>query len=74
MVETDLKDTYLGGTNPTSLQNEVSICRKIQYNKETRVMVNQSVNYFNTRFLFKIDALPQYVVFALDIDKNFSTT
>ena len=41
------------------------------YNKETWVMVNQSVNYFYTWYLFKNDALPQDVVFPLDI--NFST-
>ena len=39
-------------------------------------MVNQSVNEFNTQFLFKIDALPQYVLFPLDISitafNNFS--
>ena len=27
IVKTALKDTYLGGENPTALQNEVSICR-----------------------------------------------
>ena len=39
-------------------------------------MVNQSVNEFYSRFLFKIDALPQEAVFPLDIAitifKNFS--
>ena len=30
-------------------------------------MINQSVNEFYTRLLFKIDALPQDVVFPLDI-------
>ena len=39
-------------------------------------MVNKSVNEFNTQFLFKIDALPQYVLFPLDISitvfNNFS--
>ena len=30
-------------------------------------MINLSVNYFYTRFLFKIYALPQDVVFRLDI-------
>ena len=34
-------------------------------------MVNQSVNEFYTRFLFKIDALPQDVAFPLDIDATF---
>ena len=34
-------------------------------------MDNQSVNEFYTFFLFKIDALPQDVVFILDIDTNF---
>ena len=34
-------------------------------------MVNQSVNKFYTRFLSKIDALPQYVAFPLDIAATF---
>ena len=34
-------------------------------------MVNQSVNEFYTRFLFKIDALPQDAVFPLDIAITF---
>ena len=34
-------------------------------------MVNQSVNDFYTRFLFKIDALPQDVAFPLDIAATF---
>ena len=38
---------------------------------ETRVVVNQSVNNFYTRFLFKIDALPQDVAFPLDIAATF---
>ena len=33
-------------------------------------MVNQSVNEFYTRVLFKIDALAQDVVFPLDITAN----
>ena len=68
MVKTALKDTYLGGTTPTALQNEVSTCRKIYYYKETWVMVNQSVNEFYTQFLLKIYALLQEVGFLLDID------
>ena len=35
--------------------------------KETRVMVNQSVNEFFTRLLFKIDELPQDVGLPLNI-------
>ena len=35
-------------------------------------MVNQSVNDFYTRFLFKMNALPQDVVLPLDISPNFS--
>ena len=58
MVKTALKDTYLGGTTPTALKNEVSTCREIYYDRDTRVMVNQSVNEFYPRFLFKTDALP----------------
>ena len=34
-------------------------------------MVNQSVNEFYNLFLFKIDALPQYVAFPLDIAATF---
>ena len=34
-------------------------------------MINQSVNEFYTRFLFKIDALPQEVGFLLDIAATF---
>ena len=30
-------------------------------------MVNQAVNEFYTRFLFKIDALPQDIIFPMDI-------
>ena len=41
------------------------------YDKETRVMVNQSVNEFYTQFLFKIDALPHAVVLPLDIAATF---
>ena len=37
------------------------------YDRETRVMVNQSVNEFHTRLFFKIDALPQDVAFLLYI-------
>ena len=44
MVKTDLKDTYLEGTNPPALQNEVSTFQKFYYDGETRVMFNQSVN------------------------------
>ena len=35
-------------------------------------MVNQSVNEVYTRFLFKINALPQDVAFPLDIATTFS--
>ena len=71
MVKTSLKDTYLGGGNPTALQNEVSTCWKTNYDIETRVMFNHSLNEFYTRFLFKIDALPQDIVFPLDISETF---
>ena len=37
-------------------------------------MVNQSVNEFHTRFLFKIDVLPQDVVLPLDIAATFFNT
>ena len=70
MVKTDLKYIYLGGTTPTALQNEVSTCGQIYYNKDTQVMVNQSLIEFYTHNLFKIDALPQDVVFPLDISSK----
>ena len=34
-------------------------------------MVNQPVNKFYTRLLFKIDALPQDIAFSLEIDATF---
>ena len=70
--QTALKDTYLGGTTPTELQNEVSTCRKMYYDKENKVIINQSVNEFYTRFLFKIDALLQGVGLLLKISATFS--
>ena len=71
MVKTVLKDTYLGGITPTALKNEFATFRKIYYDKENQVMINQSVNEFYTRFLFKIDALPQELGFPLDINTTF---
>ena len=44
MVKTALKYAYLRGINTTVIQNEISTCRKMYYDRETRVMVNQSVN------------------------------
>ena len=58
MSKISLKDKYIGGKTPTALKNEVSTCRKMYYNKETWVMVNQSVNEFYTPFLFMIYAPP----------------
>ena len=54
MVKTALKDIYLGGTTPTALQNEVSTCGQIYYNKDTQVIVNQSLNEFYTQNLFNL--------------------
>ena len=71
MVKISLNDTYLGGTTPTALQNEVSTCRQMYYDRENRVMVNLSVNALYTWFLFKIDAIPQDVAFTLDIAATF---
>ena len=71
MVKTALKNTYPGGTTPAALKNEVSTYRKTYYNKETRVIVHQSVNEFYTRFLFNIDTLPQDLVLSLDISATF---
>ena len=67
MVKRTLKDTYPGGTSPTALQNEVHTFRKMYYYKETCVMVNHSVNEFYPLLLFKIYALPQDVIFPLDM-------
>ena len=52
MVKTALNYTYIGGGTPTALQNEVSTWRKLYYDKETRVIIKQSVNEFYTRLLF----------------------
>ena len=43
------------------------------YDKQTWFMVNQSINEFYTRLLFKIDALPQDVLFLLDNAATFFT-
>ena len=40
---------------------------KKYYNKETGVMINQSVNDFYSRFLFNIDALLNDELFLMDI-------
>ena len=74
MVKIALKDTYLGGTTPTSLQNEVSTCRKNYYDRETQVILNQSVNEFSTHLILEIDALPQDVILTLDIAATFFNT
>ena len=39
-LKTVLKDTYLGGTTTTELQNEVSTCQKIYYDRQTSIKVN----------------------------------
>ena len=71
MVKTALKDTYLVVTTTTALQNEVSTFRQMHYYKDNQVMINQSVNKFYTRSLFKIDAIPQEVGLPLDIAATF---
>ena len=71
MVKPYLKDTYLGRTNPTALQNEVSTFRKFYYDRDNRVMFNRSVNEVYTRFPFKIDSHPQGVSFPSDIFETF---
>ena len=58
---TSLKDIYFGETTPIALQKEVVTCRKMYYDKENQVMINQLINEFYTLFLFKIDTLPQDV-------------
>ena len=71
MVKTALKDTYLEVTTPTALQNEIATCRQMYHDKDNQVMINQLVNEFYTRFVFKIDALPQEVGSLLDIATTF---
>ena len=71
MVKTALKGTYLGGGNPTALKNEVATCWKIHYDKENRVIINQQVNNFHIRFLFKIYALLKEVGSPLQISATF---
>ena len=71
MVKTSLNDTYLGGTITTVPQNDIYTCQQMYYNKETRVIVNQSVNQFYTWFLLKNNPLPEDVVFPLDISGTF---
>ena len=44
---------------------------EMYHDRETCVMVNQSVNEFYTRSLFKIDALNQDVSLPLDIAATF---
>ena len=70
-IQTALQDTYLVGTTPTALQNEFATCRHIYYDKENQVMIHQLVNDFYTRFLFKIDSLPQELGSPLDITATF---
>ena len=72
MVNIDFKDKYLGVTTPTELRNEVSKCRKMYYDKEIRVMVDKSVNYFYTCFLLKHYELPQEFLLPLDIVEKLS--
>ena len=67
MIKTALNDTYLGGTTPTALQKEVSTCQNMYYDRETSVMVNQSVKKFYTQFLFKIDTISQDAALPLEI-------
>ena len=45
--------------------------QEMYYDKETPVMVNESVNEFYTQFLFKIDALRQDILLSLDIAATF---
>ena len=70
-LKTVLKDTYLVGITPTALQNEAATCRKMYYDKDNQVMINNLVNEFYTRFLFKIYALLQEVGSPLEISATF---
>ena len=72
MVHTALDDTSLVETTPTALKNEVSTFWKMYYDKETWIMLNQSVNEFYTQFVLKIDVLPPDVVFMPDFATRFS--
>ena len=74
MIKTGLKDTYLRGITPTELKNEVSTFHKTYYGRDNQVMIDNSVNVLYTRFLFKIDAPPQYSVSFLDITATLFKT
>ena len=71
MIKAALKEAYFGGTTPTALQNEFSTYQQNYYGRETRVMFNHLINDFYTRFLFKIDVIPQDVAFPLYISATF---
>ena len=44
MFETSIKDKYLGGGNPTAMQNEVSVFQQNYYDRDAHIVVNHSVN------------------------------
>ena len=67
----NLKEYIFGRNNSHRSVNKISKCRKFYYDKETPVMVYNRVNEFYICFLFKIDTLPQDVVFTLDISVTF---
>ena len=57
MITIALEDTYLGTKLPQHCKKSIFM-KEMYYDKETRVMVNWSVNEFYTKFLLKIDAFP----------------
>ena len=66
-----LKGYVFGRNNSHSTVKWGLYIPEMYYDKETRVMVNQSVNEFYTLFLFKIDALPHDAVLTLGIAADF---
>ena len=57
MVKKSTKYTYLCGKTTIALKNDVSTFRKIYYDKDNRVMVNQSINESFILLLYTIDVL-----------------
>ena len=71
MVKIVLKDTYFVQTTPTVLQNKFYTCHKMYYDKYIWIMIDQSLDEFYTRFLFKNDLLPQEIILPLGIAATF---
>ena len=71
MVKISLTDTYIGVITPTATQNEVFTCLQMYHDKKTRGMFDQYIHRFYTCLLFKMDSLPQDVLFLLEISETF---